>query len=161
MRILCIMLSLLLAPLSHADNWRTDPLTPTDQLYMDQATDELNDIARIDMGRSFGGGRDSDIRLIQDMLDRRVVASDNTKMLQAMGIVLGEHLQKEQRLEWVIYSDKLGRSRALEVPMKEEFIFPVTQISSRAAVGADIDVAAIYQKLEDAVARAKKKIIVR
>lgn len=161
MRFLVIVFLLILAPMSIADPWRTDPITPMDERYMDNSRKELNDLARIELGRSFGEGRDSDLRLIQTLLDRKLVKGNQTALLQAMGIVLGDHLRKEHNLKWVIYIDRVGRSRALEVPFKDEAIFPVTQISSRAAVGADVDVKAIYERLESEIVRAKKKIIVR
>ncbi|CAA0079630.1 Uncharacterised protein [Zhongshania aliphaticivorans] len=161
MRFLTIIILAILAPLSIADPWRTIPMTPLDEQYMSESQRELNDLSRIELGRSFGESRDNDLRLIQTMLDRKLVKGDQTRLLQAMGMVMGEYLRKEHHLKWVIYSDRLGRSRALEIPFKDEAIFPVTQISSRAAVGGDIDVKAIYQRLEDEIKRAKKKIIVR
>ncbi|MBQ0795404.1 DUF3806 domain-containing protein [Zhongshania sp.] len=161
MRFPALVLLLILAPLSIADPWRTDPMTPLDEKYMEDSRTQLNDLSRIELGRSFGESRDNDLRLIQTLLDRKIVTGDQTRLLQAMGIVMGDYLRKENSLKWVIYIDRLGRSRALEVPFKDEAIFPVTQISSRAAVGGDIDVKAIYQRLESEIARAKKKIIVR
>ena len=161
MRFLAVALLLILAPLSIADTWRTDPMTPTDEKYMEDSRSQLNDLSRMELGRSFGESRDNDLRLIQTLLDRKLVTGDQTRLLQAMGIVVGDHLRKENDRKWVIYIDRLGRSRALEVPFKDEAIFPVTQISSRAAVGGDVDVQAIYQRLEEEIKRAKKKIIVR
>ncbi|WP_269618205.1 DUF3806 domain-containing protein [Zhongshania sp. BJYM1] len=161
MRFLAIVLLFILAPMSIADPWRTDPMTPTDEKYMEDSRNQLNDLSRMELGRSFGESRDNDLRLIQTLLDRKIVTGDQTRLLQAMGIVIGDHLLKENNLKWVIYTDRVGRSRALEVPFKDEAIFPVTQISSRAAVDADIDVKAIYQRLESEIDRAKKKIIVR
>jgi hypothetical protein len=156
-----LSLILLLAPLAHAEPLRVDPLTPLDEQFMDKATAELNGLSQIRLGRSFNGEKDRDLELLQLMLDRHLIDSNDTRLMQAMGIVMGRHLQKEHSLKWVIYVDNVGRSRALEVPFKEDYIFPVTQISSRAAVGADVDVSAIYEKLEDEVKRIRRKIIVR
>ncbi len=161
MRLGMIFLLSVLALPAMAQEWRTDPVTPLDQQYMDNAKAELNDLARINLGRSFGFSRDQDLTLIQTLLDRKLVTGKDTKNLQAMGLIMGEYLRKENGLKWVIYSDKLGRSRALEVPLKDQFVFPVTQISSRASVGAEVDVMAIYHKLEDEISRIKKMIIVR
>ncbi|AKH70316.1 protein of unknown function (DUF3806) [Spongiibacter sp. IMCC21906] len=161
MRLLYLSLILLLTPLAQAaEPLRVDPITPLDQRFMDNATAELNSLAQIKTGRSFSGERERDLELLQLMLDRNLVDGDDTKLMQAMGIVMAQHLQKAHNLKWVIYVDNVGRSRALEVPFKEDFIFPVTQISSRAAVGADINVQAIYDKLEKEVAQIRKKIIV-
>ncbi len=161
MRFLAIVILFVLAPMSIADTWRTDPITPMDERYMENSRKALNDLARIELGRSFGESRENDLRLIQTLLDRKLVKGDETALLQGMGIIIGDHLRKDHNLKWVIYIDRVGRSRALEVPFKDEAIFPVTQISSRAAVGGEIDVTAIYTRLEAEIARAKKKIIVR
>lgn len=161
MKMLMPILLALVTTVASAAQWRTDPLTPLDQRYMEERRQELNSLVQISMGRSFGHSRDSDLRLIQDILDRKLVKPDETAQLQAMGIIMGEHLRRENGLRWVIYSDAKGRSRALEVPAKDEFLFPVTQISSRVRVGAEVDVQAIYQRLEQEIKRIKKKIIVR
>ncbi len=161
MKYLAPLLLLLFATVGNAGQWRSDPLTPLDQRYMDERRQELNSLAQLSLGRSFGHGRSSDLRLIQTILDRKLVDADDTAKLQAMGVVIGEHLRRENGLRWVVYSDRKGRSRALEVPGKDEFIFPVTQISSRVRVGANVEVDEIYNKLEREIARIKKMIIVR
>ena len=69
---------------------------------MEQRQQELNSLAQMSMGRSFGHGRDSDLRLIQEILDRKLVKKDEIAKLQAMGIIMGEHLRRENGLRWVI-----------------------------------------------------------
>lgn len=160
MRLLCLILVLLVAPLSQAQPLRTDALSPLDKQHMDTAVGELESLARVKLGRSFSGDQQRDLELIQALLDRHLVDKDDIELLQAMGIVMGRLLQQEHNLEWVVYVDKVGRSRALEVPMKEEYLFPVTQISSRVQAGAEVDVQSVYSKLEEEVARIRKKIIV-
>ena len=54
MRFLALALLLILAPVSIADPWRTDPITPLDEKYMEDSRNELNDLSRIELGRSFG-----------------------------------------------------------------------------------------------------------
>lgn len=159
-RALVVVFALLALPAA-ADNWRTDPLTPLDRGFMDSSQRELNELTQIRLGRSFGHSREQDLLLLQEVLDRKLVRDNDMRQLQAMGILMGEHLRREHGLRWVVYTDKLGRSRALEVPLKDHFIFPVTQISNRVRVGADIDVKAIYQRLEADIARIKKMIIIR
>lgn len=162
MRALFFTLLLLAPTLSFAaPPWRTQPMTFTDQQYMEVRRTELNELARLRLGRSFGGKRDYDLRLIQSLLDSGTVDASQTANMQGLGIIMGEFLRKQHALKWVIYNDRVGRSRALEVPDKDEVIFPVTQFSSRAAVGAKIDVFAIYEKLEAEIAQIKKKMIVR
>ncbi len=161
MRFLALVVLCTAALVANAQQWKVYSISPMDEQYMEVRKEEINSFARSKIGRSFGQGRDSDLAVMQEILDRRLLDGDETTKLQAMGIIMGEHLRREHRLRWVVYIDDKGRSRALEIPDKDEVIFPVTQISARAAVGADIDVKAIYQKLEAEIARIKKKIIVR
>lgn len=161
MRVLAIALLSSLALLANAQQWKVYAISPMDEQYMEVRKEEINSFARSEIGRSFGQGRDRDLEVMQEIIDRRLLDGDDITKLQAMGIIMGEHLRRENGLRWVVYIDDKGRSRALEIPNKDEVIFPVTQISSRAAVGADIDVKAIYKKLEDEIARIRKKIIVR
>ena len=69
MRFPALVLLLILAPLSIADPWRTDPMTPLDEKYMEDSRTQLNDLSRIELGRSFGESRDNDLRLIQTLLN--------------------------------------------------------------------------------------------
>ncbi len=146
MRSVILALLVLLAPLSHAQEWRTEPLSAIDQRYIEDARGRLDDIARRHLGRQFSGDQQFDLRLLQTMLDRQLVRRDQIDLLQAMGFVLGDLLKREENLNWVIYIDKRGRSRALEVPGKREFIFPVTMISRRVEAGIDVNVEEIYQR---------------
>ena len=84
------------------------------------------------------------IIVMQRLLDQGLVKADETARLQGMGMILGEILRKEKGLYWTIYIDKLGRSRALEIPGKREFVFPVTMISRRVEAGVDVNVRQVY-----------------
>ncbi len=89
---------------------------------------------------------------MQRLLDQGVVGQDDVSELQAMGLILGDHLKKEYGLSWAVYYDERGRSRSLQVPgFEEDFIFPITQISRRAEVGIDVNVRDVYKELEQAV----------
>ena len=145
------LIFLLLTSVAFAQEWRTENPSAMDLNYRQEQIERLNGIARLELGRSLSGQRDNDIALLQQMLDQRLVNSSDVSLLQAMGIDLGEVLKREKGLEWIIYIDKLGRSRALNVPGTDEFIFPVTQISRRAEVGIKVDVRAVYQQMVDAV----------
>lgn len=141
-----------------AQSWRTEPLSAMDRQYMAGQVDSINQLARSKLGLSLSGKIERDIPLLQQLLDRKIVGSDDVQHLQAMGIVLGELLKSKQGLLWIIYIDKLGRSRALQVPgVDDEFIFPATQISRRREVGIDVQVTAVYSELEAAVTAIREK----
>jgi hypothetical protein len=68
-----------------------------------------------------------------------------------MGIVMGDLLSTEFDLHWVVYTDDVGRSRALRYRDSDFFLFPVTMISRRREAGNEAPVAAIYRKAADLV----------
>ncbi len=146
------------APLLNAQEWRTEAMSPIDRQYMDDQRALIDNLARRELGRQLHGQKDNDIRVLQLLLDRDIISQQQVAELQAMGIVLGQLLKSQKGLSWVIYIDRLGRSRALQVPGKnEEFIFPVTQISRREEMGIKVGVAEIYAELEQAVLDIRNK----
>ncbi|MFT5034040.1 MAG: hypothetical protein ACI9OO_001976, partial [Bacteroidia bacterium] len=94
----------------------------------------------------FNGRKQNDLEVLQALLDRKLVEADETSKLQGMGVVLGDILLKEKKLVWTIYTDRMGRSRALEIPGKREFVFPMTMISRRVEAGAEVNVLEVYKK---------------
>ena len=151
LRSLLVICLALAAGIGHSQEWRLSPLSPLDQRYIDGQIERIDELARRHLGRSLQGNSDNDIRILQTLLDQGRVKGTDTELLQAMGIVLGQLLKAQQSLQWVVYEDRLGRSRALQIPGINEFIFPATQISRRAEVGIAVSVAGVYQELEDAV----------
>lgn len=150
-----------LSPQLHADDIQRTDLTVIDHTYMDDQRQALDEVARRYLGRQFNGNKDNDLELMQIMLDRRLVRRDQRELLQAMGFVLGDILVKKEGLKWIIYTDNKGRSRALAIPNKDDVIFPVTMISRRYEVGAEVDVQAVYDKAQDAIADIRKRIYLR
>jgi hypothetical protein len=151
--ILWITAALLVAGASVAqDTARIGELSQLDRQYMMQQRDLLNDMAALELGRSFNGDRDNDLQLLQLMLDRRLVRPDQTRELQAMGVIMGDLLAAELDMHWVVYEDAHGRSRALRYKETDEYLFPITMISRRQEADNDTPVAVIYQKAYDIIA---------
>ena len=144
-----------------AEAFRVEALSAIDLKYMHDQRDLIDQAARRHLGSQFSGEKDHDLRLLQKLLDQQIVKQENRQGLQAMGVVLGDHLKREENLKWVIYTDKYGRSRALAVPKQDEVIFPMTMISRRAEVGNSVNVEEIYKKAQAAVTEIRKIIIVR
>lgn len=155
-RLLLIIL-LCIANSSFGQEWRTEPITPIDHQYIESQHEAIDTIARRQLGRQLNGQLDNDIALLQQLLDQQTIRKDQTRELQAMGIILGELLKNQKGLLWIIYTDKLGRSRALQIAGINEFIFPATQISRRVEVGIKVDVANIYKQLENAVTEIRNQ----
>jgi hypothetical protein len=131
---------------------RITELSYLDKQYMSQQRELIADLAALELGRSFNGNQDNDLEILQLLLDRRLVRSDQTRELQAMGIIMGDLLAADLGMNWVIYEDSQGRTRALRYQQSDEYLFPVTMISRRREVGNQTPVAVIYQKARDIIA---------
>ena len=125
---------------------RISSLNMMDRDFMAQQRKRIDDLARFHFGRQLRSEKANDLDILQTLLDRRLVRPDQTLELQAMGVVMGDLLAQELDMNWVVYEDKLGRSRTLRFGRSDNFLFPITMISRRAEVGASVDVDAIYDK---------------
>lgn len=128
----------------------TKEITLTDLSWMDQNRIEkelsaLNELAQTKIGTPIR--RDlSDLDMLQRLINENLVARDDYDTQQAMGVALGNVMLADfpSTLEWKIYEDNLGRSRALCVRKTTECLFPVTMLSRRMEVGTKPDVKKIY-----------------
>jgi hypothetical protein len=117
-----------------------------DRQYMQQQRNRIDELARFDLGRQLREDKTHNLDILQTLLDRQLVSTDQTLELQAMGVVLGDLLAAELDMHWVIYEDKYGRSRALQLGSSDNFLFPITMISRRFEAGARVDVTAVFDK---------------
>ena len=97
---------------------------------------------------------------MQRLLDEQVVKPEQVQTLQAMGVILGDALKEEQGLNWIVYIDKYGRSKALNIPGQRDVVFPITMISRRYQTGAQVNIENVYQKAIASVEHIKKQIVV-
>ena len=130
-------------------------LSNMDRQYMSQQRESLQDLASLELGRSFNGEKNNDLQILQLLLDRRLVKPDQARELQAMGVVMGDLLAADLGMHWVIYEDAHGRSRALRYQESDEYLFPVTMISRRQEAGSNTPVAEIYRTAYDIIAAVK------
>jgi hypothetical protein len=54
-----------------------------------------------------------------------------------MGVVFGDLLGDTLDMDWVVYRDNKGRSRALRYRTMDIFLFPITMISRRQEASSD------------------------
>ncbi len=134
-----------------AEDVRISELSYLDRQYMAQQRSLLEEMTSIHFGRRFNGNPDNDLDLLQQLLDRRLVRPGQTRELQAMGVVMGDLLATDLDLEWVVYQDDLGRSRALRDGDSDNYLFPITMISRRREVDNRTPVAEIYGKARDII----------
>lgn len=114
---------------------------------------DKNDLARKEQAveqlgqRHFGQSlrnNKSDLQLLQRIANEQLIRQNDVEKLQALGAVLGNVLRDELGLEWKVYEDARGRSRALCVSNTEHCLFPLTMLSRRLEVGLKVDVDRIY-----------------
>ena len=126
-------------------------LSKTDELFMQQQRQSMQDLAASTLGRQFSGDKDRDLELLQTLLDKQLVRPDQVLELQALGVILGDLLAADLGMHWVIYEDRQGRSRALRYQESENYLFPITMIARRREVGNQTAVTDIYQKAYDII----------
>lgn len=141
----------LAVPASAQDRVWISELSALDRQYMSHQRATIDDLARRHTGRGFTGDKDRDIDLIQRLLDRGLVGPDQTAELQALGMILGDLLAEQLDMHWVVYEDKLGRSRALRYRDTDNYLFPMTMVSRRHEAGNQTPVKDTYQKAVDAI----------
>jgi len=111
------------------------------------------------MQRYFGSDRlrgdDTDLVRFQQLVDQGRIRRDDVSTWQALGIAFGDLLIARYGLEWVIYEDEYGVSKALRWQKTDNFIFPVTLFSKRVQFNEAIDVAQIYTRLSNTITEFK------
>jgi Domain of unknown function (DUF3806) len=149
---LLLLSAVLLAAFASAQQEaRISDLSQLDREYMAQQREILNNLASSNLGRRFSGNTQNDLEILQLLLDRRLVRADQTRELQAMGVIMGDLLAADLDMHWVIYQDAVGRSRALRYRQSQEYLFPITMISRRQEADNHTPVAIIYQKAYDII----------
>ena len=122
-----------------------EPLTSIDKQFVAEQRQRVEQLANR-LGRNLSGEADRDIDTLQRIIDDRLIASDDTLSLQAMGVVLGDLLIDRLDMAWVIYRDRKGRSRALRYRETDIYLFPITMISRRQEVGNNRSVRSVYDE---------------
>lgn len=126
------------------------PLTALDRQFMAHQRQRVDELSRRRLGSACCDSVE-DLPLLQRLLDEGWVQPEERLQLQAMGIVLGDLLAAELGMDWVIYEDEAGRSRALRYRDTDNYLFPVTMISRRREAGNRETVAEIYDGARAAI----------
>jgi hypothetical protein len=125
--------------------WRVEALSLIDQQFMDSQRQSVESLTNR-LGRSLTGTPSRDLDSIQTLLERGLVSEEDMLTLQALGVVMGDLLGRELNMDWVVYRDRAGRSRALRYLDSDIFVFPITLISRRWGVGNHKPVDELYQE---------------
>lgn len=132
-------------------NYQTSAFTAGDYQYIERAKSLLDSTLRREYGATLRLEKTYLFPLMQKLIDSGVANKNETALLQAIGIGLGEIMIKELNMEWIRYSDNQGVSRALRLKHEEFYFFPITQISRRVSGGAEADIDVIYDRSADKV----------
>lgn len=133
-------------------------LTKLDLAYMERQQALIEELGRTHFGRGVSGDKSRDLDLMQRLLDARLVRANQPAELQAMGMIMGNHLAEEFDLHWVIYEDSLGRSRALRYRDSDVYLYPMTLVSRRVEAGNRVDLEALYAKAAQNVIDLRPKL---
>ncbi len=136
---------------SLTSEFQIKPFGPGDTLFLQSQQELAKNMVYDGLLTRLSGDKQKDLRLLQQLIDRKTLRADQRRELQALGSVLGQLLKKEFRLEWVVYIDQIGRSRGLQIDNTRQVIFPLTMISRRLEADARVDVQRIYDKASDIV----------
>ncbi len=128
------------------DSAQISPLGEGDIRYLERQRASIDELTRRHFGNPVRGSKTEDLESLQRLLDKRIINPKNERALQAMGVVFGDLLAQELDMDWIVYEDKVGRSRALQGEDPNITLFPVTMISRRVSVGIQVDIQKLYDR---------------
>lgn len=153
-----VLLSVLASNFVLADKTQLRSVTIEELGWMDhnkmqQQEDKIRELVKSKLGSNLTRTW-NDIALLQRLIDQKLVKTDDYATQEAMGVVLGQIMKADfpSHLQWKIYKDKEGRSKALCVVKTRECLFPITMLSRRMQLEMEIDVAKVYDNAIDQVA---------
>ena len=98
-------------------------------------------------------GDKSDLKVLQNLVDRIANGRDDVRGLQSLGIVFGDVLVSEYGRSWVSYEDDVGTSKALRWKKTENYVFPVTLFSKRVQFKENINMTGVFEEIGAEVER--------
>lgn len=115
------------------------------QKFLDKQRARANDILAENFGGQFHGA-ESDVTLIQRILDEELIKPNEKESLQSLGVILGDlYAAKYQSLNWKVFEDEYGKSHAVCVNETKECIFPITMLSRRVELGLKPNAQKVYE----------------
>ncbi len=151
--ILFISFNSILISLISEDSWaqstqanapEIEELRWVDNGYLDRQRNLIDEMGRAEFGMRLRKNI-SDLRLLQRIMDEGLINQTQKVQQQAMGVALGDVYVNELGLEWRVYRDDEGKSRAVCLPKTSHCLFPITMISKRASLGAKPNIRELYQ----------------
>ena len=121
-----------------------EPLLWVDEGFLTRKRQVVDDLGRREFGARLQNDK-RDLSLLNRIIQKELINQTQRKQQQALGVVLGDVLVSELGLEWKVYRDALGKSRAVCIPDTEHCVFPVTMISKRMGHGRKPDATELFE----------------
>lgn len=131
------------------------PLSGADRDILRTQRSVVDELVRRHVGSPLTASGLEDLRVLQQLIDLRVLKPDQTFELQALGVALGDVMAAQLGLQWVAVQDEYGRSRGLRLGETQVVIFPVTMISKRIELDVDFTVDELYRKSRQTVEQGR------
>lgn len=114
--------------------------------FLSNQRSAIDGLARRHFGTQIHGNK-SDLHTLQRLIDKEVIARDDTTTLQALGVVLGDvYLSEYDQLHWQVLEDELGRSQVVCIKNTQHCLFPITMLSRRIEAGLNPNVETVFNK---------------
>ena len=120
---------------------------------LDTQRREMMDLIARRLGILALKGNTSDLKVLQNLVDRKAIRRDDVRGLQSLGIIFGDLLVNEYGLVWVSYEDDIGTSKALRWEKTENYVFPVTLFSKRVQFKENINMTGVFDEIGAEVER--------
>ena len=147
-----LLFSILAMTQAHAEKkWpQISDMRWTEKRQLDSQREWVENLAKEKLGQNIRQ-TSADIETLQRIIHRGLIKKDQSYQLQSLGVVLGDLFVQQLGLEWRIYQDEKGRSRATCAPNTQECLFPITMLSRRMEVGLMPDVQKIVNDASDMI----------
>ena len=107
----------------------------------------VEELARAHVGRGFAGD-DTDLWVLQAILDANVLAPSDVDELESLGAVLGDRLlEAMDGFTWAIVEDEYGRDPVIRYRETSLALSPLNMISKRIEDGEAVDVVNLFRLL--------------
>lgn len=128
-----------------------------DNGFLERQRALVDEIARGEFGTRLRGSK-ADLSVLQRIMDTGLVNQTEEQKLQALGVALGDVFANELGLEWKVYLDADGKSRATCLKNTKHCLFPVTMIAKRARLGVTPSVQELFDKGESYLAEFQPRL---
>jgi hypothetical protein len=134
---------------------RFSELSPDDSKRLDQQRALIAGIVKQKYGAALTRTQ-SDLPVLQKLLDEHVFKKSQIYELQSLGVVFGDVLASKFPLSWVIVTDEYGTDPTLRFKKTSININALTMISKRVERDERVDVYDLVRKTADALPEAEK-----